>query len=110
MSDDIFPRGLIHRRSTLNFIVRWNAPPPRVVKLNFDGSLSHNSAIGGFIIRDWISQLIKVGAAHYGESSILIAEARALRDGIKAATKVGIKHLLIEGDNATVIRALRGGI
>jgi len=33
-----------------------------------------------------------------------------LRDGIKAAAKVGIKHLLIEGDNATVIQALRGEI
>ena len=33
-----------------------------------------------------------------------------MRDGIKAAAKVGIKHLLIEGDNATVIQALRGEI
>ena len=90
MSDHIFPRGLKHRRSTSNFIVRWNTPPPGVVKLNFDGSLSHNLTAGGFIIRDWIGQFIKDGATHYGESSILIAEARALRDGIKAATKVGI--------------------
>ena len=31
-----------------------------------------------------------------------------LRDGVKAVANVRFKRLLIEGDNATVIRALRG--
>ena len=53
-------------------------------------------------MRDWTGQLIKAGAAHYGKSSILIAEARALRDGVKAIANLGIKHLLIEGDNGRV--------
>jgi len=85
-------------------------PPPGVVKLNFDGCLSHHSAADGFIIRDWSGQLIKAGAAHYGESGILVMEARALRDGVIAAAHLGIKHLLIGGDNATVIRALQGEV
>ena len=88
--------------------MRWNAPPLGVVKLNFDDSLSHKSAAGGFIIKDWSGQLLKAGAAHHGECGILATEARALRDGVKAAAYLGIKHLLIEGDNATVIRTLRG--
>jgi len=103
-------QGAHQEASTSNIIVRWNAPPPGAVKLNFDGSLSYSSAAGGFIIRDWSGHLIKAGAAHYGESSILIAEARALRDGVKVAAELGVKHLFIEGDNATIIRALRGDI
>jgi len=110
MPGDNCSRGLFHRRSISNFIVRWNAPPPGVVKLNFDSSLSHKLAAGGFIIGDWIGQLIKARAAHYGESKILIAETRALRDGIKAAANLGINRFLIEGDNATVIRTLRGEV
>ena len=102
-----FPsQGAHPEASTSNIIVRWNAPPPGAVKLNFDGSLSYSSAAGGFIIRDWSGHLIKAGAAHYGESSILIAEARALRDGVKVVAELRVKHLFIEGDNATVIRAL----
>jgi len=105
-----YSRGLLHRRPVSNFIVRWNAPLPGVIKLNFEGSLTHHSAAGGFIIRDWSGQLIRAGAAHYGESGILVTEARALRDGVIAASHLGIKHLLIEGDNATVIRTLRGEV
>ena len=39
-----------------------------------------------------------------------MAEARALRDGLYAAVKAGIKHIIIEGDNATVIQAIKGTI
>ena len=98
-------QGAHPEASTSNIIVRWNAPPLGAVKLNFDVSLSRSSAARGFIIRDWLGHFIKAGATHYGES-ILIAEARALRDGFKVAAKLGVRHLFIEGDNATVIRAL----
>jgi len=40
----------------------------------------------------------------------LVTEARALRDGVIAAAHLGFKHLLIEGDNAIVIRTLRGEV
>jgi len=85
-------------------------PPPGVVKLNFNGSLTHHSAADGFIIRDWHGQLLKAGAAHYGNSGILVTEARALKDGVKATAHLGIKHLQIEGDNATAIRTLSGEV
>ena len=94
----------------LKFHCEMECLPPGVVKLNFDGPLTHHSAAGRFIIRDWSGQLLKAGAAHYGNSGILVTEARALRDGVKAAAHLGIKHLQIEGDNATVIRTLRGEV
>ena len=83
-------------------------PPRGSVKLNFDGSLHYSSAAGGFIIRDWAGKLIKAGAVSYGDASILVAEAQALRDGLHEAAKLGIKNILIEGVNALVIKALQG--
>ena len=78
-------------------------PPQRFVKLNFDESLIHNSAAGGFIIRYWAGKLITAGATHYEDSTILVVEARTLRSGIHGAVKVGSKRILVEGNNATVI-------
>jgi len=40
----------------------------------------------------------------------MAAEARALKDGVSAATQAGYRRLLIEGDNITVIQALAGKI
>jgi len=95
-------QGLFLPRSASNFIVRWNAPPQGFFKLNFEGSHLHNSAAGGFIIKDWTGNLLKARAALYGDSLILVAEARALRDGLHEAVKAGFKHLVGEGHNTTV--------
>jgi len=62
------------------------------------------SAVGGFIIRDWTGKLIKAEAAHYGESSILVVDARALRDGVEEPANARFTRLFIERDNATVVR------
>jgi len=37
-----------------------------------------------------------------------VAEARALRDGVRAVVEAGFKKVLIEGDNSIVIQALQG--
>ena len=88
--------------------VRWHPPPPRFIKINFDGSFINSAAAGGYIIRDWTGKVIKTGAANYGHSSIMVAEARPLRDGVKIANQAGFRKLYIEGDNCTIIKALQG--
>ena len=88
--------------------MRWHSPPKGAIKLNFDGSLKHSSAAGGHIIRDWTGKLIKASAANYGDTTILVAEARALRDGVQAAVQAGYNNIFIEGDNLTVIKAVNG--
>uniref|UniRef100_A0A7C9CL39 RNase H type-1 domain-containing protein n=1 Tax=Opuntia streptacantha TaxID=393608 RepID=A0A7C9CL39_OPUST len=108
LSEDTVSRGSTLHRSTSSFLVRWKAPPLGFVKINFDRSLFLNSSAGGFIIRGWGGNLIKAGAAHHGTSSILVAEARALGDGVRAVVETGFKRVLIEGDNAIVIQALQG--
>jgi len=90
--------------------MRWYPPLPGFVKLNFDGSLINSSAAGGFIIRDWTGKLVKACATYYGNTSILVAEARALRDGLRLAIQAGFNNIVIEGDNKIVIHALKGKI
>jgi len=69
------------------------------VKNNFDGSLQNRLAAGRYIIRDWKETILRARSNSYGCTSIIVAEARALRDGVQEAHTVGFKNLIIEGDN-----------
>ena len=85
------------------------APPdPEVVKLNFDDSNNHYSATRGFILRDWTGKVIKLGTTNYGQSLSLVAEARALKDGLCMAIQTGYSTKCVEGDNLIVIQASKG--
>ena len=85
--------------------IRWQPPTSGTVKLNFDGSLQGNSAAGGFIIRDWRGEILVMGASNYGDTSVILAESRALRDGLMAALNYDFSNLIIEGDNSMVVGA-----
>ena len=41
---------------------------------------------------------------------MIMAEVRALRDGLQAATVAGYKDIIVEGDNQMIINALLGTI
>ena len=70
--------------------------------------LQNTSAAGGFILRDWGGASLLTGTSNYGASSIIVAEARALRDGVHTATEAGYRWLQIESDNLIVIEPLQG--
>ena len=108
MSEELYNRGASSPLSTSIHLVRWDPPPPGFVKINFDGLLLNSSAAGGCVLRDWTGKLLKIGAANYGTTSITVAEARALKDGVSATIQAGYRRLLIEGDDNTVIQALIG--
>ena len=76
------------------------------MKINFDGFLQNTSAVGGYIICDWKGTTIRVGSNYYGCTSITVAEARALRDGVQEAHAAGFKNLIIKGDNQVIINML----
>ena len=78
------------------------------MKINFDGYLQNTSAVGGYIIRDWKGAILRAESHYYGCASIIVAETRALRDGMQAAYTVGCKNLIIEGDNQVIIKAISG--
>ena len=51
---------------------------------------------------NWTGKLLKAGAAYYGNTSILVAETRALHDGLNLAIQVESDHLIVEGDNKAI--------
>jgi len=110
MSVDHYFRGPSSSPTPLIHLVRWHPPSPGFVKLNFDGFLINSSAAGDFIIRDWTGKLVKAAASYYGDTSILVAEARASRDELRLVIQGEFKCIVIEGDNKTVIQALQGKI
>ena len=108
-SIDDFCKGPSSTPSSTNiYLVRWYPPQSGVDKVNFDGSCINLVAARCFILRDWTDKIIKVGAANYGLSSSLVAEARALKDGVLLAVQAGYSKISIEGDNLLVIQALQG--
>jgi len=107
MSVENYIEGSSFTPSHKNQFIRWHPPTPGTVKLNFDGSLQGNSAAGGYIIRDWKGEILAMGASNYGNTSVIMAESRALRDGLQAALSSSFHRLVIEGDNAIVIGAFK---
>ena len=80
------------------------------IKINFDGSKTSQSAVGGFILRNWVGRFIQASAFNLGAASILVAEATAMRNGIKAAVRLGFKNIHVEGNNQILIRAIKDQI
>ena len=66
--------------------------------MNFDGSKISQGATGDFSIRNWEGRFIQAAAFNLGATSILVAEATAMRNGIRAALQMGFKNIHIEGD------------
>jgi len=51
-----------------------------------------------------------MGLFLYGTTSILVAEAKAVRDGLHFAVQAGFRNISIEGDNQIVIQAIEDKI
>ena len=89
--------------------VAWVRPPAQFAKLNIDGSvLKNGSASYGFVLRDDEGKVLLSGASSIPpDLSILVAEAWGLREGIRGALFLGVKNIIIEGDNLSVIQAIK---
>jgi len=79
------PQGSFFSPKHKVHFIRWHPPTPGTVKLNFDGSLQGKSAVGGYNLRDWRGAILLLGALNYGDTSVIVAETRALRDGLQEA-------------------------
>jgi len=93
--DDYF-KGPSSTPSKPHYFIRWQSPNPNWIKINFDGSLHNTSAAGGFIIQDWRGKVLMIGASNYGDTSIIVAEGRALRDGVQAAFGAGYRSYTLK--------------
>lgn len=103
-------RMLAHFNARSSDVLITSFPKSGFVKLNFNRSFNNSSVTEGFIIWDWIGKLLKAGVAYYGNTSILMAKARALPDGLNLAIQVEFDHLIVEGDHKMVIQGIEGKI
>ena len=62
------------------------------------------------MLRNWTGHVLQAGAFPLGAASILVAEATALRNGLRAAVDAGFRKILIESDNQILIQAIQGFI
>jgi len=90
--------------------VAWRKPRGGFIKVNFDGSKSLQGAAVGFIIRNWEGKFIQASTFKLGASSVLVAEATAMRNGIKVAIQAGFANVHIEEDNNFLIQAVLGRV
>ncbi|KAK3152285.1 hypothetical protein QOZ80_2BG0156850 [Eleusine coracana subsp. coracana] len=97
--------------------VRWTTPPPGCFKLDFDGSVLHDGSgharatIGG-VLRDCTGNIVFAFAEPTSHAPIGFVEARALIRGLELVLEMGgfitSRPLLVEGDDLTLVRLLRG--
>ncbi|MQM15042.1 hypothetical protein Taro_047980 [Colocasia esculenta] len=88
-------------------LIRW-IPPIRGMVLNVDGASKGNpgSCGGGGCIRDSKGNLLLAFAHSYGYGSSLVAETRALCDGIRLAIEYGFTLLEIRSDSAILVASI----
>jgi len=102
MSVDTYFMGASSSLHTSIHYVRWHSHPPGLAKLNFDVLLINFSATDVFILQDWVDRLLKAVATYYGVTTILVAEARLLRDEVYVAMQAGYHNLSVEGDKIVI--------
>lgn len=87
----------------------WCAPSAYFFKLNFDCSeLDDGQPSFGFVIRNASSEVVLCGAKLLDPSlSILVAEAWGFMKGIRVDISLGVKNLVVEGENLTVIQSIK---
>ena len=76
-------------------------------KLNFDGSFNNGVANLGTIIRNHNGEIVNIHRESTQDDSAIQVEARALLAGIRKALEIGIRNIILEGDNLTVVNTLK---
>ena len=74
--------------------------------INFDGSEVDFQIAAEFVIRYSNGSPIVVGARNLGEGTIYVAEALALRDGLRYAKVESFKIVCVEGDSKLIINSI----
>ncbi|MQL74981.1 hypothetical protein Taro_007355 [Colocasia esculenta] len=89
-------------------LVRW-IPPLVDFCLNVDGASKGNPGLcgGGGCIRDKHGTILLAFANFYGVGSSIIAETRALCDGLRLAYFLGIRLSAIYSDSSTLVQSIQ---
>ncbi len=90
-------------------LIAWDKPPKDIMKINFDGSSKQNGVSQiDFIFRDNSGCPKYIHSARINHTTALQAEASALLACVRATAHVGIKKIIVEGDNLTIINDVNG--
>ncbi|MQL75908.1 hypothetical protein Taro_008299 [Colocasia esculenta] len=100
----------VSARIKLPVLVKW-MPPQVDFCLNVDGASKGNPRYcgGGGCIRDSHGNFICGFAFFYGFGSSILAEARALHDGLQLAIDRQLQISVVYSDFATILRAIDAG-
>lgn len=84
-------------------------PPPQNFKLNVDGASKGNPGLagGGGLIRDHHGSLVLAYSHFYGPCHSLVAEARAMLDGLRYAAACDIKLHSVESDSLVLVNIIK---
>ncbi|XP_059067587.1 uncharacterized protein LOC131858375 [Cryptomeria japonica] len=88
---------------------KWSPPKQGWLKLNFDGASKGNPGASGIenVIRDHKGTIVGKMAMPMPPDANNIAEFKALHLGLIDYHKHGIKNLIVEGDSAIAIKAIK---
>ncbi|MBA0660790.1 hypothetical protein Goklo_012756, partial [Gossypium klotzschianum] len=86
----------------------WKKPPNGFVKINVDAAVANGCAGYGDIARDHEGFVVG-GCYGYFNKSIEAtwAEMEALAEGLKLASRLNVKKLMLESDNAKVVNTVK---
>jgi ribonuclease HI len=91
--------------------VRWSRPPPRITKVNVDGSFHSDSHTGsvGAILRDYEGKFVAASSIYLPNiASAAAAEALAMKEGLDLASRLGCNNIQIESDSLDTVEACTG--
>ncbi|XP_062020762.1 uncharacterized protein LOC133737169 [Rosa rugosa] len=94
-------------QNSLHTIV-WQPPPPKAMKINFDGSGQDSSTTEEFVIRNKEGIPLFAAAKGFGKTTVPVAEATALRNSLDWALRLNYLNVQVEGDSKVVIDAVLG--
>lgn len=90
---------------------KWSRPDTRQVKINVDASFhvdSHSGAVGS-IIRDYQGQFVAASCKFLPHiMTATMAEAVAMKEGLRLAENLGYHNVIAEGDCLEIIEACTG--
>lgn len=88
---------------------RWKSPPHGSFKINTDAAIfeeSRSIALGAVLRNSEGKMLWAMSHCLPGLKSPIVAEALAVREAVKAVSRMRLEGVIVESDNLEVIRAL----
>ena len=91
--------------------ISWEPPPPRYIKINFDGSVKGWHGGAGFIVRGSGRGFIAARGGQLCDPTVPWAKLRAAEAAIRYARLIlRTKFLIVEGDSVTIISWIRNAV